>query len=342
MRKLIASLFLSALLCAGGAQASTVTCNGQSSDNELLQGVIDAGGQITIAGHCAISGLLVADASKVGIIANGANLDCSMMATDGHPCIDIEGGPNSYADRLFQWHLTVAGPGNGTNSVGVKVGAPDMTIYLTAHDFGTNVLLANNAYDDHFPDAIWYNATTGISCPAGISNAGVGIDLAFGEIFNSKTSIYNAGNCEFILTSERFDGLSGPAFTNLFGVITGSGRIEYTRPYSGVVMINGSAGNGSNSTTHIQMHDSWVQIDPVTDVSKTPVTIAQSYGSAPNGPYVDIDKSYFYATYDSTKLNSNGIGLFSYTGNVNICRSTTGWAVPSAGRYNYPNVGACP
>jgi hypothetical protein len=197
--------------------------------------------------------------------------------------------------------------------------------------FANNVTIGSNAYLDTIIAPTIWSGGQGIYCPTS-PNAGEGIVVVGGEIFNLVTGSYNSG-CGLTFSGTHFDGISGtPLVLNegSNGAWTDCTNcyIELNvQPSSGVMLsVTGYDGGGSME---------WIggQIQQDNFSASTLLLSLTNSGTGSSAPYARVS---------NTRLRNVSLSTLSTNPNIALCADTS---VPLSGGGsigNVPNSGICP
>jgi hypothetical protein len=174
-----------------GACASTVDvfCTG-SADSPALQAAMNCPGSVVRPhGTCDVNRALVG--TSIGYEGADATLNVEASVATG---VTLVTGANAYASMPWA-HLRMSG------SSATHIDQPSI------NGFTNNILIGANAFLDTIIAPTIWNGGTGLNCPTA-PNAGEGIVVVGGEIFNVVTGSYNAG-CSLTFFGTHFDGITG-------------------------------------------------------------------------------------------------------------------------------------
>ncbi len=305
-----------------GACASTldVFCTG-SADSPALQAAMNCPGSVVRPhGTCDVNQGLTG--TNIGYDGTDATLNVESSVATG---VTLMTGANSYTSLPWM-HLKMT----GTGATGLLLEGNFTQINMPSiSGFTTNIMMGTNGYLDTINAPTIWNGGTGINCPTS-PNAGEGIVVVGGEIFNLTTGSYNSG-CGLSFIGTHFDGITGtPLVVNegSNGASTDCTNcyIELmARPSSGVMLsLTGNNGFGSME---------WIGGQIQQDNYNTPTALLSltNNGNANAAPYVRVSNTRFFSiTLSGLSSNSN----------VALCADTSLNGGGLIG--NIPNSGVCP
>jgi hypothetical protein len=302
--------------------AGVVHCTG-SQDSAAIDAAFKSGAaQVRTFGACDLDTTLTEEIDYVGLKTDG-----TPWHAEGSGLI-LNTGPNSYTTPAWNT-LTLIGPGTGTSTVGIQANANFLTLNdLYVSGFGTQFQVGSNGYLITLNNPRLYGDGNGvgINC-AGGSNAGEGINIVSGQIFNLFNGIMDSG-CDLTFMGTHEDTITGSLVTtNGVGVDFINSYIEETGssfPSSGAIFTI----NGHNAYAHVTFTGGQIQEDNY----NTPPQLANITGTGPTGqnPYVKV-----------TNVRLSSITLPTGTSPmVSICGSTSLNGGGTVG--NIVNSGVCP
>jgi hypothetical protein len=302
--------------------AGVVHCTA-SQDSAAIDAAFKSGAaQVRTFGACDLDTTLTEEIDYVGLKTDG-----TPWHAEGSGLI-LNTGPNSYTTPAWNT-LTIIGPGTGTSTVGIQANANFLTLNdLYVSGFGTQFQVGSNGYLITLNNPRFYGDGNGvgINC-AGGSNAGEGINIVSGQIFNLFNGIMDSG-CDLTFMGTHEDTITGSLVTtNGVGVDFINSYIEETGssfPSSGAIFTI----NGHNAYAHVTFTGGQIQEDNY----NTPPQLANITGTGPTGqnPYVKV-----------TNVRLSSITLPTGTSPmVSICGSTSLNGGGTVG--NIVNSGVCP
>lgn len=307
---------------ASGACASTIDvfCTGHS-DSPALQSAMNCPGSIVRPhGACDVNKALVG--TNIGYDGTDATLNVESSVAPG---VTLATGANSYTSLPWT-HLKMT----GSSATGLLLGGNFTQINMPSiSGFANNILIGTNGYLDTINAPTIWNGGTGINCPIA-SNAGEGIVVIGGEIFNLATGSYNSG-CGLTFIGTHFDGITGTPLvlnegSNGASTDCTNCYIELmAQPSSGVAM----SLTGYNAFGSIE----WIGGQIQQDNYNTPTALLKliNNGGASLAPYIRVSNARLYS------LTFSGL---SSNPNVALCADTS---LSGGGRIgNIPNSGICP
>jgi len=307
-----------------GACASTVDvfCTG-SADSHALQAAMNCPGSVVRPhGTCDVNQGLVG--TNIGYEGADATLNIEPSVATG---VTLVTGASAYNSKPWR-HLRLT----GTGATGLLLEGNFTHIdQPSINGFTNNIMIGPNAFLDTIIAPTIWSGGTGLNCPTA-NNAGEGIVVVGGEIFNLVNGTYNAG-CSLTLFGTHFDAITGtPLALNegLNGAETDCTNcyVELmVQPSSGVVLsVTGFDAGGSMEWIggHIQQDNS---------NASTLLASLTNTGSAGTSPYVRVS---------NTRLRDIAVTGLSTNPNVALCADIS---VPLSGGGligNIPNSGICP
>jgi len=302
--------------------AGVVHCTG-SQDSAAIDAAFKSGAaQVRTFGACDLDTTLTEEVDNVGLKTDG-----TPWHAEGSGLV-VNTGPNSYTTPAWDT-LTLTGPGTGTATVGLQVDANFLTFNdLHVSGFGTQFQVGSNGYLITLNNARLYGDGNGvgINCVGG-NNAGEGVNIISGQIFNLFNGIMDSG-CDLTFIGTHEDTITGSLVTtNGVGVDFINSYIEETGssfPSSGAIFTV----NGHNAYAHVTFTGGQIQEDNF----NTPPPLANITGAGPGGqnPYVKITN----VRLSSVTLPTSTSPMFA------ICGSTSLNGGGTLG--NIPNSGVCP
>ena len=306
------------------ACASTVDvfCTG-TADGPALQAAMNCPGSVVRPhGNCDVNQALVG--TNIGYEGVDATLNVEPIVPIG---VTLVTGADAYTSRPWA-HLRMT----GSSATGLLLeGNFTHLDQPSISGFGNNITIGNNAYLDTIIAPTIWNGSQGIYCPTS-SNAGEGIVVVGGEIFNLVTGSYNSG-CGLTFSGTHFDGISGTPLvlnegSNGASTDCTNCYIELNvQPSSGVMLsVTGYDGGGSME---------WIggQIQQDNFNASTSLLGLTNNGTASAAPYVRVSNTRF-RNVTLTGLSTNP--------NVALCADIS---IPLNGGGligNVPNSGTCP
>jgi hypothetical protein len=306
------------------ACASTVDvfCTGSTDDPALQAAMNCAGSVVRPHGTCDVNQGLVG--TNIGYEGEDATLNVEPTVPTG---VTLVTAASAYASRPWA-HLRMT----GTSATGLLLeGNFTQLDQLSISGFTNNIMIGTNAYLDTIIAPTIWNGGTGINCPTS-SNAGEGIVVLSGEIFNLATAGYNSG-CGLTLFGTHFDAMTGPTLvlnegSNGASTDCTNCYIEaHSQPNSGALLsLTGYDGGGS-----IEWIGGQIQQDNF-NVSTLLASLVNN-GTASSAPYVRVSH---------TRFRNISLAGLSTNPNVALCADTS---IPLNGGGligNVPNSGVCP
>ena len=271
-------------------------------------------------GACDVNKALVG--TNIGYDGTDATLNVESSVAPG---VTLATGANSYTSLPWT-HLKMT----GSSATGLLLGGNFTQINMPSiSGFANNILIGTNGYLDTINAPTIWNGGTGINCPMA-SNAGEGIVVIGGEIFNLATGSYNSG-CGLTFIGTHFDGITGTPLvlnegSNGASTDCTNCYIELmAQPSSGVAM----SLTGYNAFGSIE----WIGGQIQQDNYNTPTALLKliNNGGASLAPYIRVSNARLYS------LTFSGL---SSNPNVALCADTS---LSGGGRIgNIPNSGICP
>jgi len=302
--------------------AGVVHCTG-SQDSAAIDAAFKSGAaQVRTFGPCDLDTTLTEEIDNVGLKTDG-----TPWHAEGSGFV-LNTGPNSYTTPAWDT-LTLTGPGTGTSTVGVQADANFLTFNnLYVSGFGTQFQVGSNGYLITLNNPRLYGDGNGvgINC-AGGNNAGEGVNIISGQIFNLFNGIMDSG-CDLTFVGTHEDTISGSiATTNGVGVDFINSYIEETGssfPSSGAIFTV----NGHNAYAHVTFTGGQIQEDNF----NTPPQLANITGTGPAGqnPYVKLSN----VRLSSVTMPTSASPMFAICG----CTSLNGGGTVG----NITNSGVCP
>ena len=229
----------------------TPVCDGTTDDTAALNAQFAAGpSYLPFSKTCYAASALT---TRNDIDFNGAQIHsgitsgCALTVTTGQ---NMYSGPNYTTPTLV---------GNGiAGTSGLCINGNHIDVDLAnISGFGNDVQFGNFAYSIHFLNPYLYGASgTAFYFPTGLSDAGEGIVVEGGSIFNSTNGVVNYGGSMF------FNGTSIDSISNLpidnSGDLHFKGRLEMSAALPGAYV----RVEGSNAYGHVTIEDSEILNDP--------------------------------------------------------------------------------
>jgi len=299
-----------------------VFCTG-SADGAALQAAMNCSGSVVRPhGTCDVNQALVG--TNIGYEGEDATLNVEPTVATG---VTLVTSANAYTSRPWA-HLRMT----GSSSTGLLLeGNFTHLDQPSISGFANNITIGNNAYLDTIIAPTIWSGGRGIYCPTS-SNAGEGIVVVGGEIFNLVTGSYNSG-CGLTFSGTHFDGISGtPLVLNegSNGAWTDCTNcyIELNVQPSGGAMLAVTGYDGGGSME-------WIggQIQQDNFNASTLLLSLTNNGTASSAPYVRVS---------NTRFRNITLTGFSSNANVALCADTS---IPLSGGGsigNVPNSGICP
>jgi hypothetical protein len=308
-----------------GGFDTNVNCTG-TKDSAALETAFSHPGRVLSHGPCTLDRPITVAADNTGFEGDGAPWTAASSA------ITFTTGANSYNTPAWRG-LVLRGPGTRTTTVGLQVNG-NFGSFVTPdiQGFGTQVAIGPNGYLDTFIDArlAGDGTGTGLLCP-GSANAGEGIILVGGKIFNLAVGSNNQG-CGLTFLGTHMDGLTASpvivdqevgsngaasdfvdAYIELFGMPSGGAIFTLTgyNGYGSITWRGGQIQEDQSGTTPDLIHVNNIQ---------------------PSTAYAP------FATLDRVRIQS--IVTSPLPSHVALCGSTS---LNGGGQLgNLANVGACP
>jgi len=300
-----------------------VFCTG-SADGPALQTAMNCSGSVVRPhGTCDVNQALVG--TNIGYEGADATLNIKASVTPG---VTLVTGTAAYNSKPWS-HLRLT----GTSATGLLLeGNFTHLDQPSISGFTNNILIGPNAFLDTIIAPTIWSGGTGINCPTA-NNAGEGIVVLGGEIFNLVKGSYNAG-CSLTFFGTHFDAITGTALA----LNEGSNGAEtdctncyvelMVQPASGAVLsVTGYDAGGSMEWIggHIQQDNHNVST-ALLNLTKT--------GTANGAPYIRVS---------NTRFRDISLTGLSTRPNVALCGDTSIPLVSGGGKIgNVPNSGKCP
>jgi len=319
---------------AGGCAPSVdVYCTGKADSSALQAAMNCAGSVVRPHGTCDVNASLTG--TNIGYEGIDALLNVESSVSTG---VTLITGANSYGSLPWN-HLRMSG--SGTNGLLLEGNFTHLD-QPTISGFANNIAIGSNAYLDTIIAPTLWNGGEGIYCPTS-SNAGEGIVVIGGVIFNSNMGSYNSG-CGMNFVGTHFDGITvAPLVLNegSNGATTDCTNcyIESNVQPSGGAMLSVTGYSASGSMEWI---GGQIQQDSST---LTPLISLTNTGSSTSAPYIRVSNARFE---NINLLNSSTGKSLSSDPNVALCADTSllggtlGIGTPGGTIGNIPNSGVCP
>jgi hypothetical protein len=299
-----------------------VFCTG-SADGPALQAAMNCPGSVVRPhGTCDVNKALVG--TNIGFEGADATLNVESSVATG---VTVVTGANSFTSLPWE-HLKLT----GSSATGLLLEG-NFTHFdqPSISGFTNNITIGTNAFLDTIVAPTIWNGGTGINCPTS-PNAGEGIVVVGGAIFNLVTGSFNSG-CGLTFLGTHFDGISGTPLvldegSNGASTDCTNCYIELNvQPASGVMLsVTGFDAGGS-----IEWIGGQIQQDDLN--ASTSLLRLAKIGAARGAPYARVSNTRFRRIF---------LTGFSARPNVALCGDTS---VPFAGGGtigNVPNSGRCP
>jgi hypothetical protein len=314
----------------GSACASTVDvyCTG-TTDGPALQSAMNCAGSVVRPhGTCDVNQGLTA--TNIGYEGIDAMLNVESSVTTG---VTLITGPNAYG--ALPWnHLRMT----GSNTNGLLLEGNFTHLDQPAiSGFDNNIAIGSNAFLDTIIAPSLWNGGVGIDCPTS-PNAGEGIVIMGGAIFNSNIGSYNSG-CGMSFIGTHFDGITASPLVLNEG--SNGASTDCTNCYiesnvqpsgGGMLSVTGYSASGSMEWIGGQIQQDSSTLSPL-------ISLTNTSGTSSSAPYVRVA---------NTRLENISLSGLSSNPNVALCGDTSllagtkGVGMLGGIIGNIPNSGACP